>query len=1244
MESPSGECSSLQQEDTFSLLPSRSTCSGREVRMRELGHKPQRLHNVASGHEVYDSLHTRTQTEGLCSRYQCNGALMLPRKSGTEPRSREEVLKLAKDFIDEYYHSIKRYNSDQHRQRWEHVSRDIADRGTYDLTQTELVYGAKLAWRNAPRCIGRIQWSKLQVFDARYVTTASGMFEALSNHIKYGTNKGNLRSAITVFPQRTDGKHDFRVWNGQLITYAGYRQEDGSIVGDPINADFTEVCQRLGWRGKGGQFDVLPLVLSANGHDPEWFDIPPELILLVTIEHPEYKWFSEMELQWYALPAVASLMFDCGGLEFPAAPFNGWYMVSEIGTRDLCDAQRYNILEKVGRRMGLDTRSPTNLWKDKALVEVNIAVLHSFQKHNVTIVDHHSAAESFMKHFENEQKLRGGCPADWVWIVPPLSGSITPVFHQEMSLYYLKPSYEYQNPAWKTHVWKKNKDINRNSIRKTKRKFRFKEIARAVKFTSKLFGKALSKRIKATILYATETGKSEMYAKKLGEIFGHTFNAQVYCMADYDLINIEHEALVLVVTSTFGNGDPPENGEDFSRKVFYKFKLKKDFAKNLYSMKVSGTAADIDDVTSSMHRSLSFMRMNSLTEGAAGAANTGAGVSNVEKSLANSNIRSSITSDIMSENNFGPLSNVRFAVFALGSSAYPNFCAFGKYVDNLLSELGGERLISLTCGDELAGQEQAFKQWATEVFSVGCETFCLDDDAAIEEATAALKTEACATADKIKLFPTEKSDDIAVGLSRTHGKRVLSVQVLASRNLHGENASRWTQQVVVSTGCTNELHYSPGDHVAILPANRRELVDAVLTRLAQCPEHDQPMQVHLLKEKHTLSGINQTWEPHERLPTASVRELLTRYLDITTPPTPNFLHLLAEYAHDNDHRTRLDQLASDPHEYEEWKHLKYPHLKEVLDEFPSVELDAGLMLTQLPLLGPRFYSISSSPDAHPGEIHITVAVVQYYTHTGRGPLHYGVCSNFLKEVPPGGHVELFARSATSFHMPQDPTVPVILVGPGTGVAPFRGFWHHRHHMMHHKKEKTGLMTLFFGCRTRALDLYTEEKDAMRRAGVLTHTHLALSRELKLPKTYVQDLLVEVGEEVYRQVVLERGHFYVCGDCTMAECVYQKLKLIVQEHGRLSDQEVENFMLQMRDENRYHEDIFGITLRTEEIHQQKRESARVRMSSLAQQGPSATTPTQPLPTNPLSQMLTGAVQGEAVQDGPGQGDPAAHTNE
>lgn len=102
------------------------------------------------------------------------------------------------------------------------------------------------------------------------------------------------------------------------------------------------------------------------------------------------------------------------------------------------------FFQTVALHMGLDVRTPVTLWKDKAMVECNLAVLHSFQEKGVTIVDHHTASESFMKHLDNEVRLRNGCPADWVWIVPPMSGSATPVFHQEMALYYLKPAYEYQ--------------------------------------------------------------------------------------------------------------------------------------------------------------------------------------------------------------------------------------------------------------------------------------------------------------------------------------------------------------------------------------------------------------------------------------------------------------------------------------------------------------------------------------------------------------------------------------------------------------------------------------------------------------------------------------------------------------------------------------------------------------------------------------------------------------------------------
>ena len=184
-----------------------------------------------------------------------------------------------------------------------------------------------------------------------------------------------------------------------------------------------------------------------------------------------------------------------------------------------------SLSQPVAEKLELDTGSNVTLWKNEASLVLNQAVLYSYQKLGVTIVDHHTASESFKKHLENEQRLRGGCPADWVWIVPPTVGSLTPVFHQEMLSYQLKPSYEYQEAAWKSHVWHNSPSDKKAA--QPMRKLRFKEIAKAVKFTSNLFGKALSKRIKATILYATETGRSEEYAKRLEHIFSYAFNVTV---------------------------------------------------------------------------------------------------------------------------------------------------------------------------------------------------------------------------------------------------------------------------------------------------------------------------------------------------------------------------------------------------------------------------------------------------------------------------------------------------------------------------------------------------------------------------------------------------------------------------------------------------------------------------------------------------------------------------------------------
>ncbi|XP_052832864.1 nitric oxide synthase, brain [Octopus bimaculoides] len=321
------------------------------------------------------------------------------------------------------------------------------------------------------------------------------------------------------------------------------------------------------------------------------------------------------------------------------------------------------------------------------------------QSHHVTISDHHTAAESFMKHFENEQRLRNGCPADWVWIVPPMSGSVTPVYHQEMLNYVLKPSYDYMVEPWKTHVWKKDREKCKQQGERPKRKFGFRDIARAVKFSAKLMGKALARRVKCTIMYGTETGKSERFAKTLCEIFKHAFDAKMMCMEDYDITDLEHEALVLMVTSTFGNGDPPENGWSF--------------ANALYEMKSQMAASEPKCQTTSYIR----MSVSSETD-----------ITNKEE------ISDAQTLSMES----GKLSNVRYSVFGLGSRAYPNFCAFGHYLNKVFSDLGAERVSPMIEGDELSAQEESFKEWANAVFKAACDTFCLQDDVNIQEATGAL--------------------------------------------------------------------------------------------------------------------------------------------------------------------------------------------------------------------------------------------------------------------------------------------------------------------------------------------------------------------------------------------------------------------------------------------------------------------------------------------------------------------------
>ena len=349
-----------------------------------------------------------------------------------------ELKDQADQFLQECYAELGSTGDLEDRRR--QVGEAISLTGTYEHTFDELEYGARVAWRNNSRCIGRLYWRSLRVRDRRHVTTPVQIGSECVSHLLEASNGGKIRPLITIFAPDRPGAPGPRIRNEQLIRYAGYRM-DGAIVGDPRNTDVTEMIRQLGWYGHGTAFDVLPLLIESRGYRPYIHVIPRDAVVEVPLSHPEYPWFAELGLRWHAVPAISNLCLEIGGLHYRCAPFNGWYMGTEIGSRNLADTDRYDLLPSIAASLGLDTSQNKTLWKDRALVELNIAVLHSYEAAGVTITDHHTESDRFLTHVAKEEKAGRVCPADWSWIVPPLSGGSTSVYHRYYDELELRPNF-----------------------------------------------------------------------------------------------------------------------------------------------------------------------------------------------------------------------------------------------------------------------------------------------------------------------------------------------------------------------------------------------------------------------------------------------------------------------------------------------------------------------------------------------------------------------------------------------------------------------------------------------------------------------------------------------------------------------------------------------------------------------------------------------------------------------------------
>ncbi len=341
----------------------------------------------------------------------------------------------------------------------------------------------------------------------------------------------------------------------------------------------------------------------------------------------------------------------------------------------------------------------------------------------------------------------------------------------------------------------------------------------------------------------------------------------------------------------------------------------------------------------------------------------------------------------------------------------------------------------------------------------------------------------------------------------------------------------------------SDLHFEVGDSLGVYPDNDPALVEEILTALGVSGEEEVPSD---------KDG-----------PVVPLRQALLRNYVITTP-SKQFLEAIAART---EGESVIRELMADPLRKDDL--AKYIYGMEVIDfllAHPSIRFTAAEFVATLRKLQPRLYSISSSQQLHADEVHLTIATVRYESH---GRQRKGVASAFLAErAEHPAPVPLFFHSAKHFRLPEDPSLPVIMVGPGTGIAPFRAYLQDRQ-----ASGATGKNWLFFGDQKADYDyLYQEELERWHKDGLLNQLHLAFSRD-QAEKIYVQHRMLENAAELYAW--LEEGaHFYVCGDASrMAKDVDAALHKVVEQAGGKTPVEASEYVEKLKKSKRYKRDVY-----------------------------------------------------------------------
>jgi nitric-oxide synthase len=793
-------------------------------------------------------------------------------------------------------------------------------------------------------------------------------------------------------------------------------------------------------------------------------------------------------------------------------------METEIA-RDFLDPWRYNKIEEIAHILGLDSSNEQNLWRDRVFLELNLAIVHSFNQAKVTIVDHQTAAQQFLTHDLREKKAGRECPANWGWIVPPAGGSTCPVYHHEMRDFYLDPHYHHT-----ANKWQVEDQLNLANL--------LSEVPRERKSQERIL-----------ILYASETGTAEAFARQAARKL-KPYSPQVMALDEYDTQQIPTEKLMLIITSTFGKGEIPANGKNF----------------------------------------LQWLKLQAK----------------------------------------GSLAGLNYSVMAIGSTVYEKFCAAGVALDKGLTKAGANCIVSLHKGDQIKGQAQTFNQW------LGLVTRILGKD------TTLTSTDKIDYGIKLQITYLESAPvEPRARVSYDRG-----VEVIVSKNeellQEARQGSRSTRHLVFALNHTN-LDYETGDHLAVYPHNPAELVNSLAQRLGV------NLDAYITATYVDDQGQEIASKKFPFPTPITIRQLLTEELDllIQEPFVDLLAYLYSVTSNQNERRTLatwLEFLSQGDNTAVcliQKKHITdhYFTLVDLLTEFPSAQVKLSKLLEILPKQKPRLYSISSSAELYPQQIHLTVGILQITLNTGK--TRQGLCSNYLAGLRKGDKVRVSVHKS-NFRPPQEQDAIILMVGAGTGISPLIAFLQRRQFLLeqHNDLEKLtkinqsaqsteqtqqlgqlspqnsqdlgekneeqqldntltlrseknylqGQVYLYFGCRNYQDFLYQEQLKEWLNQAIITELNVAFSR-ISEAKVYIQNLMENKGQKLWQIISNPKCYYYVCGDAKMAEEVNDLLMLITKKYGGLSHIEAVNLFDKMKKEHRFSTDVWGVTLNYKEAIKQ-----------------------------------------------------------